>query len=179
MKMRIISVLCVLAILATSVCTTFAAITKHATENYIELVLSEESRDADIVFVEEKISEDCIKTDIDRAFKSGDFQMLLNSLENYASVENCSTKAASTIQSLDSTPGIDKDDAIYLLMHCFFSEDYPVSQNVDFDKSGKVDKDDAIYLLMYCFFPGDYPIEDKKPDPTPDPTPDDGWTKDY
>lgn len=177
MKMRVISVLSVLAILATSVCTTFVAITKYTTD--IELDFTKEIRDADINSVEEKISEDNAISDIDYALRSGDFQMLLNSLDSYALVENCSTKAASSIQSLDSTPGIDKDDAIYLLMYCFFPEDYPISQNVDFDKSGKVDKDDAIYLLMYCFFPGDYPIESPKPDPKPDPNPDDGWTKDY
>jgi hypothetical protein len=59
---------------------------------------------------------------------------------------------------VDGTEGITKDDAIYLLMSTFFPEDYPVSQDCDYDQNGAVDKDDAIYLLMHTFFPEDYPL---------------------
>ena len=59
---------------------------------------------------------------------------------------------------VDGNESVDKDDAIYLLMHSFFPEDYPINQEADYNGNGMVDKDDAIHLLMYTFFPDDYPL---------------------
>ena len=58
----------------------------------------------------------------------------------------------------DGNDTVDEDDAIYLLRHVFFPEDYPISIPADFDGDGDTDEDDAIYLLRYVFFPEDYPI---------------------
>ena len=59
---------------------------------------------------------------------------------------------------VDGNESVDKDDAIYLLMHSFCPEDYPINQEADYNGNGMVDKDDAIHLLMYTFFPDDYPL---------------------
>lgn len=58
----------------------------------------------------------------------------------------------------DGSGSVDEDDAIYLLRHIFFPEDYAVETPADFDGNGSVDEDDAIYLLRHVFFPEDYPL---------------------
>ncbi|MBQ3074927.1 MAG: hypothetical protein IJC26_02575, partial [Clostridia bacterium] len=59
---------------------------------------------------------------------------------------------------VDGSGEVDMDDAIYLLFHCSFAEEYPIEGDADFDNSGEVDMDDAIYLLFYCSFPDEYPL---------------------
>ena len=53
---------------------------------------------------------------------------------------------------------VTESDAVHLLFYTFFPEDYPVSQDCDFDGDGEVTESDAVYLLFYTLFPEDYPL---------------------
>ena len=59
---------------------------------------------------------------------------------------------------LDGNEGVTVEDAIYLLYHVNFPGKYPVTQDVDYDKSGAVDLDDVFYLLYHVNFPDRYPL---------------------
>lgn len=59
---------------------------------------------------------------------------------------------------VDGDGEITESDAIFLLYHIFFPEEYACSQNADVNKDGEINEDDAIYLLYYCFFPDEYPL---------------------
>ena len=62
------------------------------------------------------------------------------------------------IGDIDGEEGVSSNDAVYLLMHTFFPEEYPVSQECDIDGDGEVSSSDAVYLLMHTFFPEEYPL---------------------
>lgn len=49
-------------------------------------------------------------------------------------------------------------DAVYLLYHYFFPEEYPAQGKVDVNRDGKFNDQDAVYLLYSYFFPEEYPL---------------------
>jgi len=60
---------------------------------------------------------------------------------------------------VDGVPGVDVDDAVYLLQHVLMPGQFPVEGNTDFDNSGTVDVDDAIYLLQHVLMPDQFPLK--------------------
>ena len=62
------------------------------------------------------------------------------------------------VGDLDGNGYVTSDDAVYLLYHTLYREEYPVNQDVDFDGNGHVTSDDAIYLLYYTMMPEKYPL---------------------
>ncbi len=62
---------------------------------------------------------------------------------------------------LNLDESVDLEDAILLLQHSLFPDDYVLEYvgSVDFTRNGSVDLEDAILLLQHSLFPDDYPIE--------------------
>lgn len=80
-------------------------------------------------------------------------------------VFNCSFGAFAVVEGdCDANGKCESDDAIYLLYHVFFGNDYPLPKGMsgDFDDNGSLNANDAIYLLYHVFFPDDYPFADEK-----------------
>ena len=50
-------------------------------------------------------------------------------------------------------------DAIYLLRHVLFGDEYPAGQNCDMDGDGTTGSGDAVYLLRHVLFGEDYPLQ--------------------
>ena len=76
------------------------------------------------------------------------------------SYERCAVFRPSTLaepQSLPIAGDLNRDgavtdaDAVYLLYHTFYPEEYPVDQNGDFNGDGQLTDADAVYLLYFTF----------------------------
>lgn len=53
---------------------------------------------------------------------------------------------------------VSDSDAIYLLRHTLFEEDFPLNQSGDMNSDGVVSDSDAIYLLRHTLFEEDFPL---------------------
>ena len=74
-----------------------------------------------------------------------------------------------TVQGdLNGDNAVTAQDAVYLMYHTLYSEDYALNQDADFDASGSVDSDDAVYLLYYVLYGAEeYPLPDGGVNVTP------------
>ena len=61
---------------------------------------------------------------------------------------------------IDGDGIVDNNDAVYLLYAAIFgTEEYPVSQDCDYNHNGMIDEEDATYLLYHTLFGAeDYPL---------------------
>lgn len=82
--------------------------------------------------------------------------------------QNLNSSTPNSQENLLSIPGdlnndeeVDTSDVIYLLMHTYFSEQYPVEQNCDYNSDNVIDTNDVIYLLMHTYFSNEYPLDQK------------------
>ena len=62
----------------------------------------------------------------------------------------------------DGDGKVTSDDAVYLLRHTLFHDQYPVESFADFDGDDSITSDDAVYLLRNTLFPEQYPLTVKE-----------------
>ncbi len=91
--------------------------------------------------------------DMKAIYRNGRLIFETDHFSNYMIAESYFTPG-----ELDGSDGITDADAVYLLMHTYFPEEYPVQQPCDFNGDGAVTDADAVYLLMNTYFPEDYPL---------------------
>ncbi len=92
-------------------------------------------------------------TDMNATYDDGYLKFSTEHLSVYVIAQ-----ASFTVGDLDGDDEVTDSDAIYLMYHTFFPEEYPVNQDCDFDGDGEATDNDAIYLMYHTFFPEEYPL---------------------
>lgn len=84
----------------------------------------------------------------------------VNKIELNATAGGVTVAEAPTviIGDVDGNERVTANDAIYVLNHTLFGDEYPLNQDCDFDDDGVVTQKDAIYLLYHVLFGEIYPI---------------------
>ncbi len=62
------------------------------------------------------------------------------------------------VGDLTSDGVVTREDAVHLLYHSIYPDEYLVNQNPDFDGDGEITRLDAVYLLYHSLFPEQYPL---------------------
>lgn len=62
---------------------------------------------------------------------------------------------------VDNNGALNDRDAIRLLFHFYFPDDYAIVGNGDVNGDGEFNDRDAVYLLFHYYFPADYPLYPK------------------
>ena len=62
---------------------------------------------------------------------------------------------------MDGNGVINDRDAVHLLFHFYFPDDYAIVGNSDVNGDGTFNDRDAVYLLFHYYFPTDYPLYPK------------------
>ncbi|MBP5255891.1 MAG: hypothetical protein J6Z80_02430 [Clostridia bacterium] len=73
-------------------------------------------------------------------------------------IEVIAGEASAELGDFDGDGSVTSDDAVYLLRHTLFADQYPVTGFADFDHDGSVTSDDAVYLLRHTLFAEQYPL---------------------
>ncbi len=73
----------------------------------------------------------------------------------------CISVYANLAGDIDGNGSVDLDDAILLLQHSMFPDDFNVDYDMDMDfvSDGSLNLEDAIYLLQHSMFPDSFPID--------------------
>ncbi len=59
---------------------------------------------------------------------------------------------------IDNNGRVDSDDAVYLMRHTLFSNEFLINQPADFDGDGTLTSEDVLLLLKYILYPGEYQL---------------------